>query len=397
MRSLVVSLVLAVASLNATAQRPLNLLFYGNSYSLDNGTVPAMVRAIAAQAGHPAPRVVPRLFGGTNLAYHRTDPAQVAAISNSLPAGEQWDYVVIQGLSVEATVNQGDPAAFRANALGIVANVRAHSPAARAVLYQTWARGPGHPFYPAAFPNIWAMHTEVRDNYSAAARDIDQANGPGTARVARAGTGVAMLGFDVTYYHPDLSHPLRPMTLLAAMTIYSAIWESAIYTINTDFDGSGPLATYFRTAGYTSGQWSLMRGYADMVAAVNVRRYAGSSEDLYSDCEVTARDTAAVVSVQVGNQLTVGLTSPNGRYSNVAAALFLDLRPQGPSTLFPELWLTYRAVPVAVGTLGTGLRRTIPITRQSEPMLLQGIALGPSTAWGGRPFTCADGQEIRIR
>jgi hypothetical protein len=275
MRSLVVSLALAVASLNATAQRPLNLLFYGNSYSLDNGTVPAMVRAIAAQAGHPSPRIVPRLFGGTNLAYHRTDPAQVAAISNSLPAGEHWDFVVIQGLSVEATINQGDPAAFRANALGVVANVRAHSPAARAVLYQTWARGPGHPFYPAAFPNVWAMHTEVRDNYSLAARDIDQTYGPGTARVARAGTGVAMLGFDATYYHPDLSHPLRPMTLLAAMTIYSAIWESAVYTINTDFDGTGPLATYFRAAGYSRAQWSSMRGYADLAGAPTVRRYPG--------------------------------------------------------------------------------------------------------------------------
>jgi hypothetical protein len=188
------------------AQRGLNLLFYGNSYSIDNWTVPALVEAIVREAGHDAPRVVARLFGGTDLRFHRTDPAQVAAIHTSLPPGESWDFVVMQGLSLEPT-HKGDPLAFRAHALGILHNVRAHSPAARAVLFQTWARGPGHGLYPGGFPNPRAMHTEVAQSYQLARADIDPACGPDTARQARVGDAVALHGFPPRHYTPHRRIP----------------------------------------------------------------------------------------------------------------------------------------------------------------------------------------------
>lgn len=394
MLSLRLGLTYVVICCGLTAQRPLNLLFYGNSYSLDNATVPAMVRAIATQAGHPTPRIVPRLFGGTNLAYHRNDPAQVAAIANSLPAGETWDFVVIQGLSVEPTVNQGNPAAFRANAVGIVGNVRAHSPSARAILYQTWARGPGHAFYPAAFPEVWAMHTEVRDNYAAAASDIDQAFGPGTARVARAGNGVAMMGYNPAYYHPDLSHPGKPMTILAAMTIYAAIWQSSIYSIATDFSGNGLLATHFRNNLFDPADWTLVRGYADMVAERAIRRFPGSGEDLVTRCTSALPDASAIVRSTMGSDMTFELRSPMSRYNGATGVLFVDVRPTGPTPGFPELWLGASAVPLAAGSLTGGLRQTVRLPFLSEPVLVQGLAIAASRATG-HPFTCTDGQELR--
>ena len=388
---------LILAQPDATAQRPLNLLFYGNSYSLDNATIPAMVKAIAAEAGQPVPNVVPRLFGGSDLAFHRADPAQVAAISNSLPPGERWDYVVIQGLSVEATGDQGDPAAFRANALGIVANVRAHSPAARAILFQTWARGPGHPFYPAAFPSPLAMHNEIHGNYALAAVDIDIAFGVGTARVARAGEAVARLAFAAAYYHPDLSHPAREMTLLAAMTIYSAIWQAPVYPLAPDFTGAGLLATHFRANGYWGGQWYAVRGYADLVAERAVRRFPGSSEDLLVRTGTTSHDSAAILRVPNGTRVTFSLRSPNGLYSGTFGALLVDTVPTRPNLIWPEVWFQPSAVVLAAGIVGGGLNYSVVLPPLEEPFLLQGFALGASTQMGGRWFTCPDAQQIVVQ
>lgn len=384
------------------AQRGLNLLFYGNSYTIDNWTVTRIVDAIANDANQPPPTIVPRLFGGTSLVYHRTDPAQVAAISTSLPAGEHWDFVVIQGNSLEATVSQGDPAAFRANALGILQNVRAHSPAARAVLYQTWARGPGHPLYPAAFPNPWAMHTEVRRNYQLAADDINHAFGPDTARLARVGDAVARLGFDPAYYNPDLSHPSKDVTLLAAMAIYTAIYGAPVCGMSPDFSGSGRLALHFTTYGFSPASWPAMRGFADLIAARSLRRFPGSDEDLLlRSGDANALDVCPGLTVLRGGTLRGQLTTPVGRYAPAAAVMFLDQVSQAPQPGFPELHIAPGAA-VLIGsamTLGPGLTVTIPVptTMPMVSLLLQAAALAPSANLTNAYFTTTEGHEVRIR
>ncbi|MEO6598002.1 MAG: hypothetical protein ABIP94_24935, partial [Planctomycetota bacterium] len=80
-----------------------NLLFYGNSFSFFNAGVARVVKFIAIEAGYPAPTTVERLVSGQDLRFHATDPGQVAAISNSLPPGQTWDRVIMQGLSTEST------------------------------------------------------------------------------------------------------------------------------------------------------------------------------------------------------------------------------------------------------------------------------------------------------
>ena len=384
------------------AQRGLNLLFYGNSYTIDNWTVTRIVDAIANDANQPPPTIVPRLFGGTSLVYHRNDPAQVAAISTSLPAGQHWDYVVMQGNSLEATVSQGDPAAFRAHALGILQNVRAHSPAARAVLYQTWARAPGHPLYPAAFPNPWAMHAEVRRNYELAADDINQAFGPDTARVARVGDAVARLGFDPAYYNPDLSHPSQDVTLLAAMAIYTAIYGAPLCAMAPDFSGPGRLALHFSTYGFAPASWPAMRGFADLIAARSLRRFPGSDEDLLlRSGGANALDVCPLLTALRGGTLRCQLTTPVGRYATAAGVVFLDRMPQGPQPGFPELHFSPGAA-VLLGsatTLGQGLTVTVPIpaTMAMVSVFVQAAALAPSANMTNAYFTTTDGHEVRLR
>ena len=117
-----------------------NVLMYGNSFSNYNGGVGVGLRRIAEEAGHPTPNVYERFATGQGLSFHATDPVQVGAITSSLPPGQEWDVVVMQGQSLEATNTLGNPQAFRNDAVTIANNVRSHSPNATSVLHQTWSR-----------------------------------------------------------------------------------------------------------------------------------------------------------------------------------------------------------------------------------------------------------------
>jgi hypothetical protein len=232
-RFAVVTLCVALFAAAAAAQGVgKNLLFYGNSYSARNGGVGELVRLLAIQAGLPAPTIVTRYQNGADLQYHATNSAQVAAITGSLPAGQRWDVVVMQGQSLEATAASGNPGLFRASALQILGNVRNHSPQAKAVLYQTWARAVGHFLYPNTFASPRAMHDEIRGNYLAARNDLNAAYGAGAASAAGVGDGVALLGWLPSYYDPDLFHPLPPMTLLAGMCLFTSIYSVRVCPLN---------------------------------------------------------------------------------------------------------------------------------------------------------------------
>ena len=68
----------------------------------------------------------------------------------------------MQGFLSEAT-RLGNPLGFRVNAVGIVDSVRAHSPDALAVLFQTWAYGSGHGAYPRSFADpLWPRFNRAR-------------------------------------------------------------------------------------------------------------------------------------------------------------------------------------------------------------------------------------------
>ncbi|MCK5941010.1 MAG: hypothetical protein KAI24_03490, partial [Planctomycetes bacterium] len=101
MRSLVIVASLLLAA--AASGQSKNILMYGNSFSMGHGGVHQGLARIATATGHATPNVVARFFGGQTLTFHATDPAQVAAITNSLGPNESWDVVVIQGHSIEAT------------------------------------------------------------------------------------------------------------------------------------------------------------------------------------------------------------------------------------------------------------------------------------------------------
>ncbi|MFT7465602.1 MAG: hypothetical protein ACI9EF_003971, partial [Pseudohongiellaceae bacterium] len=384
----------------------LNLLFYGNSYSISNQGVPALAGFIAEAAGLPSPQVVARLVGGKDLQYHLTDPTQAAAIANGLAEGEEWDAVIMQGFSTEATDAIGDPAGFRADALAILTAVRTHSPGATAVMYQTWARGPGSSFYPNTWPGPLDMHGEVRSNYRLAVDDMNGAFGTGTAHLGAVGDGVALLAFDPSLYTPDWSHPTEPTTLLAAMTLYQAIWRQRACEVQPDFSGTSNLVTRLTSLGLGQSDWDAMAGISERVADAELRHHPGSGEDLLLQTGVDGLPLACPVkTASLGAQLSVDLTSPNGLYGDAPALLLVDAFFTGmpPAALpgFPEIQFNPATFLIVANQapLGAGLTLDVPLTTSllGVSLLLQGVSLSPSVETGHAQFSTTDGHEFQLQ
>lgn len=395
-----IAILLAAPALTAQGK---NLLFYGNSFSFFNGGVAQLVRAMAIEAGFPAPTYQERLVAGQDLYYHATNPTQIAAISNFLPPGQTWDYVVMQGISTEATQVLGNPANFIANAITILGNVRNHSPAAKGVMYQTFARAQGHSFYPTYFPNPWAMHSEVRTNYRNAIPALEAVYGAGAAANAAAGDCAALREFSPSIYFTDLHHPAKELTIMAAACLFTAMYQYRACDITPNFSLPGPLGLLLNNYGLNADDWRQLAGTADTCAAPALRRYPGSGDQLLIE---TGTQPGLLTGcprnlLTIGNLLQVRVSSRNGFYDNTPALLLGDLFPTGqppvPTALFPELAVDLGTLAVlqTAPSLGNPLTLSVPLpfTIPGVTILVQGLAWAPSIQTG-RPITTTDGHEF---
>ena len=383
-----------------------NVLVYGNSFTGGRGcgrqiSVPEFFQAIAEES-HATPNVIARIVGSTYLSFHRSNPVHVAAISDSLRLGETWDWVVIQGFSTEATETLGNPAAFRADAIGIVSQVQAHSPNVRATMFQTWARAPGHPYYPNTFSGPAEMHEQVQTNYRRCVAEMNQLFGAGTVELAAAGDAVELQAFDPSIYCPDLYHGAEPLSLMCAMTIYTSVYGERMCDIDPDFSAGGSLVTLLGSAGLRAGDWRDLGGTADRVAALRNRLYPGSTEDLLLQSGVNGPTTPCPIERVAGRGVcSVSVTSPNTSYGNASVGLFAQAfatgAPPGPFFAFPEVQFDPSSA-VLIGSrsrLGAGLsvNLDLPLIPRGVSLLIQGLALKKSTE-RERWFTTTDGHEV---
>ncbi len=382
---------------------PLNLLFYGNSYSMGNGGVPNMVDMLAEEAGYPQPKITPKLSGGKNLNYHLTDPGQAAAITQALPTGEYWDAVTLQGFSLEATTKFGNPAAFISNALQIFANVRAHSPKCKLVVYQTWARGTGHSAYPGTYPNPMAMHHEIEANYQ---HVVDQANtiyGAGTAFRAAAGNCVLLHNWDPAIYSNDLSHPKPEISTMAAMTIFSAIYKHRACDIKPAFGTSSRLAQRLASNGFDTEDYKRLAGIADREALPSLRHFPGSGEDFLFTTGINGVENAcALRRIALGDTLDLKFTSPAQSYVNSPLLVTIDIfntgSAPGPIAGFPDLFFDPARVGIlftspSLTTQGAVLTVPVPLSLPGKNLIVQGIALQLSPRTGAS-YTVSDARQL---
>ncbi|PIE25021.1 MAG: hypothetical protein CSA62_01595 [Planctomycetota bacterium] len=389
-----------------------NLLWYGNSFTMGNATVSDLMRRLAKDMGEPEPVTVTRLAGGRNLSYHLKNPYQAEAIRKGLPLGGEWDYVILQGHSVEATKRLGNPDGFIADAKAILTNVRKHSPRARVVMFQTWARAQGHRYYLGSkpiFANPMVMHGEIAQSYRRAVQEINRQFGVDTARLAAVGDTAMLVNFAPSYYASDLYHAGRRITTLAAMAIYSAIYQKPVAPHLPNFQGQSELVARLKSFGMKASDWQVLSGLADRVGARSLRAFPGSDEDLLLRSAVSSVPNPTMTAVarkgvQVGQTLYVELSSPAGSCDQAPALLlltgYLTGHPPAPIPGLGELHLDPKSfLPVAVSASLNRLSWQFPMSQRFSGVsfLFQGVALRPSARMKNPLFSATDAHELRAR
>ncbi|MCC9603235.1 PEP-CTERM sorting domain-containing protein [Stieleria sp. JC731] len=253
----------AAATNQSFAEDPLNLLFFGNSFTIGDN-VPNAVGRIAEADGKARPTIVADLAGGQDLDYHIgqvNSAPQNNVLSSAIGAG-QFDFAILQGYSTEATHLQSPATDFIPDAVAMSNLLRSFPTASDAgiILFETWAREAPHSFYSGtnpSFANPAAMQAEIRDNYALASEAINQAIGQSVAEVAPVGDAFEQGGFDGFLYASDNYHASRQGSRLASLVIYRSIYNENVGDISYDSVSSW--------ANVSSSEWSTLTSLADSV------------------------------------------------------------------------------------------------------------------------------------
>jgi len=249
LRRIVVFVTVLVVPTLGVAQ-PLNVMFYGNSFTLGFGStrsVNALFEDIAIAAGQEAPLVLSAAASGQDLEWHVNN--NTAPIFTQLPPSRDWDAIVLQEHSTKLTRAYTGSPAFPASvdeskqtAIDLYNVAKNRSAGVVPVLYQTWARGPGHEFYDGASPQFTGpseMQAEIRSGYESLQAALDDAIGDDVTRIARVGDAWEVAEYDNLHAN-DLWHAQNRGTLLAALVIYGTVYGD---TTTSDIDLSGVLAS----------------------------------------------------------------------------------------------------------------------------------------------------------
>ncbi|QDU32700.1 hypothetical protein KS4_07340 [Poriferisphaera corsica] len=230
-RIIVVLMVVVMGGLIVGEAGAVNVLFYGNSYTrkyaVANVSLPDMVKAIADAAGQPDVFVKDAAHNGRDFAWHLS--SNQAVIGNTLSAGENWDYVVMQNYSTRTLTSHsaGDLTKHRQNSVKLYQAVADHSGDVVPVLFETWSRAPGSPVmdsYADGRAGQDQMQAEIKAGYALAAGDIDIAADAVIAKIAGVGTAWQTADFS-NLHHTDHSHANQRGRMLSALVMYSTIFE----------------------------------------------------------------------------------------------------------------------------------------------------------------------------
>ena len=247
------------------------ILWFGNSFS-NGGNIPERVANLAELAGHPRPMIVNASVDGKNLAYHikqveTNASANVSADVIKYFSVGNWDDVVIQGYSTEATSAYSTPPAsgFIPNATNLYAKVLASAKGAgvRAVFYQTWARGVGHEFYPDTFASPSAMQREISANYRAVTRLAQTRWGVDSVVMAPVGDAFDAAGYVADFYSSDLYHAGGKY----GHTLVSMVLYNTIYGTFVDEDVTYAQALAADWTSLTESEWNLLTRLARGISA----------------------------------------------------------------------------------------------------------------------------------
>jgi len=199
------------------------VLFIGNSYTSVNN-LPQIFHDVAATGGHAPAEIKAVTPGGVTLYQQLNSPDTLKAIDEG-----NWDIVILQAQSLEAAMSEQFPNwryYFLKGAAGLYDRIKAGSPHAKIILYQTWARHADYWNDPKADRSIGNnpadMQARIRKwHQNAAAQKNDFLIAP---------VGDA---WELNYKNPnairlhagDNSHPAFNGSYLAALVIYGTIYH----------------------------------------------------------------------------------------------------------------------------------------------------------------------------
>jgi len=199
--------VAAGAKARPVKNKPVRVLFIGNSYTYGN-RLPEVVAGMAAADRTVRPMKVKMVAsGGKDLVWHSRNKATLDAI-----AAGRWDYVVLQDQSLTPTLV---PQRTRAGARVLDKAIRKSG--GKTMFFMTWQRRPA-PGMPKRFPG---MHERNAKTYM----DLT-----GELKAAIAPVGCAWkAAYDANprrpLYAKDGSHSARMGTYLTACVFFSAIYN----------------------------------------------------------------------------------------------------------------------------------------------------------------------------
>ena len=195
------------------------ILFFGNSFTF-MADVPNLVREIAKSKGRDV-KVKSLTEGGVNWTWHLKQEATEAALTE-----RQWDWVVLQ----DQPMQYKNPYEQLTNAVKFYQRIRAHSPNAKILLYQTWPYAPDAPFYKkdGATPEqmaaaIFKMHADSAKKIEA----LDEGRQVAVAPVGEAFVLCVKTQPEFNLYEKDRQHANPRGSYLAALVLYATLFDDS--------------------------------------------------------------------------------------------------------------------------------------------------------------------------
>ncbi len=230
------------------------VLFIGNSYTGVNN-LPQIFHDVAVSGGHAPAEIKAVTPGGVTLYQQLNSPDTLKAIDEG-----NWDIVILQAQSLEAAMSEQSPNwryYFLKGAAGLYDRIKAGSPHAKIILYQTWARHADYWNDPKADRSIGNnpvdMQARIRKwHQNAAAQKNDFLIAP---------VGDA---WELNYKNPnpvrlhasDNSHPAFNGSYLAALVIYGTIYHPPNLNVSYHGELSHPETIYLQTIALQATQTS---------------------------------------------------------------------------------------------------------------------------------------------
>lgn len=214
-----------------------NVLFIGNSYTEVNN-LPQIIANVAASAGDVL-TYDSHTPGGYTLLQHSTN----TTTRNKIAIGN-WDYVVVQGQSQEAILDEFN---FSVGARNLYNTIKQYNPCATPIFYVTWGRKNGDQINCPNFPvtcSYETMDNAIKQNYFTMAEFLRTEVSP----VSLVWKYLRQNYPSIELYQTDESHPSEAGSYAAACCFYTTLFKKDPTLITYNYNLSPANAAIIRNA-----------------------------------------------------------------------------------------------------------------------------------------------------